>query len=302
MKLNFSQLNRKKKGLNAVGIFAKFGHHTQVELLLNAGAKLEDAVYGYAFGKHRIQVDNILQTHPELIEQAAKGYARAGDEIETEKLAFKSQLAIQKALLVGYAQANNITYVNAALFSKSSEQYLPSIVTGLADCGHLEVHQYARNPELQNTAITAAAQSNNSALVIELLACQGIVMSALSPPLQLNVKEALGHALIGYGKGRHFAHVEDLLKLNINPMLCLTAISDQSSIHASDIQSLLQHLCDESLRQTVIAIIQEQFGINAGAQEKEDFSSDAQLELLFETALTESSPKAESPVLTPKKY
>jgi hypothetical protein len=302
MNFNFSQLNRKKKGLNAVSIFAKLGNNTQVDLLLSEGGKLEDAVYGYAFGKHSPQVDNILKKYPEFTEQAAKGYARAGAEIETEKLSLISELAIQKALLVGYAQAGNTTHVNAALLSKNSQQYLPSIVTGLADCGYPEVHQYARNPELQNTAISAAAQSDNSALVIELLACQGIVMSELSLPLLLNVKEALGHALIGYIKGRHFAHVEALLKLNINPMLCLTAISDQSSIHASDIQSLLQHLTDESLRKILIDLIQEQFGIDACALEKEDFSSDAQLEQLFEIALAESSSSAESQVLSQKKF
>ena len=297
MKLNFSQLNRKKKGLNAVSIFAKLGNNIQVDLLLNAGGKLEDAVYGYAFGKHRVQVDDILKKHPELIEQAAKGYARADDEIETEKLALKSELTIQKALLEGYAQAVNSTQINAALLSKSSQQCLPSIVTGLAECGHYSVHQYARNPELQNIAITAAAQSANSALVMQLLALQGIIISELSLPLQLNVKEALGHALIGYIKGRHFAYVEALLKLNINPMLCLTAISDQSSLHASDIQSLLRHVTDELQRKILIDLIQEQFGIDVSALEKEDFSSDMQLELLFENAFSESCSSAESPSL-----
>ena len=282
MKLNFCQLNRVKNGLNAVSILAQLGDEEQVLNLLSAGGNLGDAVYGYALGGHVNKVNAILKTHPDLLVHAAKGYARGENEIETEKLATSSEIALKKALLEGYAQAANTTQINAAVRSKNKVTYMPAIVAGLAQCGHSHVLlDYAINEELQNVAITAAALSGNVTLVNELLARQNIFSDQLSQQaMEPGIKTALGHALVGYSKGRHYEHVEELLKLNINPMLCLTAISDKESIHPSDIQSLTHHIADESLRESLLKLIEEHFGSKPG--EKEMFSDDSELERLLE--------------------
>lgn len=295
MKLNFSQLNRMKQGLNAVRIFAKLGDEKQVASLLSAGGTLEDAVYGYALGGHTDQVNTLLKQHPQLLIYAAKGYARADNETEAEKLTTSGELEIKKALLEGYAQAANKTQISAAVRSRNNQQYISAIVKGLAEGDHNSVHQYAINEELQNTAITAAAQSGNVALVNELLALQDIALSKLlDKPIKPSVKLALGHALIGFSKGRHYEHIEALLKLNINPMLCLTTISNKGSIHASDIQSLCAHISDEALKHSLGELIKEHFGVDS-QNLKEDFSSDAELELLFDRAFAEcNSPTATS--------
>lgn len=282
MTLNFCQLNRVKNGLNAVSLFAQLGDEEQVLNLLSSGGSLGDAVYGYALGGHVTKVNAILKTHPELIIHAAKGYARGENEIETEKLATSSELTLKKALLEGYAQAGNATQINAAVRSRNNIAYMPAIVAGLAQCGHSQaVFQYATDEKSQNVAITAAALSGNITLVNELLALQNIFLEQLTQQsLDPGIKTALGHALVGYSKGRHYEQVEELLKFNINPMLCLTAISDKESIHPSDIHSLTHHISDKSLRESLLGLIEEHFWSKLGGEE--DFSNDSELERLLD--------------------
>ena len=196
MKLNFCQLNRVKNGLNAVSNFALLGDEEQVLNLLSVGGSLGDAVYGYALGGHVNKVNAMIETHPELILHAANGYARGGNEIETEKLATSSELTLKKALLEGYAQAANTTQINAAVRSRNNAAYMPVIVAGLAQSGHTQaVLKYAINEKLQNVAITAAALSGNVSLVNEILALQNISLDQLSQqPMDPGTKTALGHA------------------------------------------------------------------------------------------------------------
>ncbi len=284
MILNFFQTNRMNNGFNATSAFAKLGDQEQVALALSAGGKLEDAVYGYALGGHSNQLTAILSVHPELLNHAARGYARVDDEIETGKLSARNEMTIKQALLEGYAEASNITQVNAGILSRHYREYLPTIVKGLAAGNHPSVKQYAINPELQNIAISSAAQSGHVELVNALLAMQNIEISKLSKPLMMGAKIALGHALTGYSKGRYYEHIEALLKLNINPMLCLTAIADKDGLHGSDIQALCSNVSDEALRQSLLDLVKEHFGMDPKTMSKEDFSSDSALELLLETA------------------
>lgn len=281
MKFNYCQLNRMQHGVRAVSIIASLKKTTEINDLLNSETTLADAVYGYALIGQTKQIDEILKNHPTLEPYAAMGYARAGHEDETEKLA--KSYEITKALVKGYAQAANQTQINAALRSKNSREYLLTIVEGLAELGHTElVKQYAITTELQNSAITAAAHSGNVTLVNELLALQNIVLAELTTPIKPGAILPLGHALIGYSRGRHYKQVEPLLNLNINPMLCLTAITDEnSSIHESDIQSLSEQIKNTPLRHSLLKLIKEHFGISAEQLETKDFSNDSELEQLF---------------------
>jgi hypothetical protein len=281
MKLNFCQLNRVKNGLNAVSMFAQLGDEEQVLDLLSAGGKKEDAIYGYALGGHVDKVNALLKTNPELITCAATGYARANNKIETEKLATSNDRSLKKALLEGYAEAANSTQIYAAIRSKHSQEYLSTLVTGLALVGHPQTFQFATNEKLQNLAITAAALSGNVILVNKLLALQDIFLDKLMLPLDTATKTALGHALVGYSKGRHYEHVEQLLAFDLNPMLCLTAISDTDRIHESDIHSLSHHIADQSRREALLDLIKVHFKSEPG-EKNQSFSSDSELERLLE--------------------
>ncbi len=286
MRFNFCQLNRTKGGLNAVSAFAKFGKEEQVLELLSNGGKKEDAVYGYALGGYVKKVNDFLKSNPELIIHAAKGYARGNNEAETAKLRQRKGgdgLTIKKALLEGYAQAANMTQSNAITSSRDRSSYMPTLVKGLAQAGHLLVLNYVTNEELQNVAITAAASSGDVDLVNQLLKLQDIILSELAKPLAPTAKCALGHALIGYSRGRHYEHIEHILALGVNPMLCLTAIFDEKNLHESDVQSLSAHICDTPLREHLLTLIKKHFATRI--EKDRDFSNDSELEELLASSL-----------------
>lgn len=290
MKLNFCQLNRVKNRLKAVSAFALLGDEEQVFDLLSAGGKKEDAIYGYSLGGHVDKVNALLKTNPELIIHAARGYARANNESETEQFVRSNDLALKKALLEGYAEAANSIHIDAAICSTNSHEYISTLVTGLASVGHPQTLQFTINENLQNLAINAAAVSGNVTFVDKLLALQDIFLDNLTLPLDSNIKTILGHALVGYSKGRHYQHVERLLSLELNPMLCLTAISDTDSIHESDIYSLSHHIADQSRREHLLELIKVNFRREQG-ENTDEFSSDSELDQLLE--LSPSSFKSE---------
>ena len=231
MKLNYYQLYWYRNGLNAVRIFAALNKTDEIATSLQYGASIIDTVYGYALGGHIEQVDAILGANAALINTAAIGYARANNVVAIAKLNNQYEPIIKTSLFKGYAQAANITQIYTATQCKHNAEYIASIVEGLAECGHADlVQQYAISTSLQNIAITAAAHAGNVKLVSDLLGLQNIILSNLTLPLNSSTSIALGHALIGYSKGRHYEYLESLLTFNLNPALCLTAITGKNGI------------------------------------------------------------------------
>jgi len=253
MTFSFNQQQTCQNGLNALRIIAKSGDLDAIEEQLTAGGNVADAVYGLAFGGHVDKVKTMIANYSERTELpyfAAMGYARADREEAAGAMAKNNHADMKLAIVLGYAQSGNLTQINGAIRSQDAPKYLASIVAGLASGGHQTLlERFAISTELQNIAITAAAKSGNTALVNYLLSLQDINMLQLSETISPAQKQALGHALTGYSEGRHFAQIETLLSVGLNPMLCLTAIRNNSTIDASDAQALV-----DSVKKTELCV------------------------------------------------
>lgn len=134
-------LNYNLDGINLTALKASEGDIDGVNMLLQNGGQLEDAVYGYAFGGYSGVVDLYVSVvvDPKLrfaaaAAAAAAGYARAGNSQEIEKMIkeiekMKGMAADEKTkqaiindikklklfVVLGYAQAGNTTQIHAAL-------------------------------------------------------------------------------------------------------------------------------------------------------------------------------------------
>lgn len=283
MTFNFSQLHHMKNGLNAVRIYAQLGNESAVDTYLGLGEPVADAVYGYALGGFTNKVNALLQKHPTLVNHAVTAYARANKPDAIDHLFVKDKSLLEEAALLGYAQAANMTQINAALKAKNKPHLLSIVVKGLAQCNHRElVMRYALSIAHQNIAIEAAAESGHAALVTALLASQSIDL-ATPVSIKENQKSAIEHALVGYSYGRHYTLAAKLLAQNLNPMLCLTAIG-QNTIELSDLQALIISISDKTIQQKIITLAKNVFNTNYTAKNTGSLSDNLALDTLFHQA------------------
>ena len=157
-----SALHYYQNGYNILIKKSQDGDKKAVDELLAQGGNLTDAIYGYAFGGHEALVNTALESHPEFIEAAVKGYARAKNTAQINKLPSDSSEQRKKSLIFGFAQAGDETQVRAALNAKGGSQYLPIVLEGLASTGQKELLcEFMAGTRYYHTALKAAAKSGH---------------------------------------------------------------------------------------------------------------------------------------------
>lgn len=262
MTISSYELNYFYNGLNLTAKTAYEGKKEEVDQLISDGGALADAAYGYAWGEHHTLVKNILDAHPELIEYAVTGYARAGNK---EKIAeFSKQEALKHALVYGFALAGDETQIRAALNARNGTKYLPDIIKGLASANHMELLlNLAMSTKFYPIALRAAAKSGHVSLVKALLDQLSIDFDKLSKPLEIEIKTALGYVLQGYSEGRHFLEAAELLNLGVNPMFCLNSLENgQGKLDATDASYLLSAIKNPKLQDSMKELMESQCGLN----------------------------------------
>jgi hypothetical protein len=259
-----SALHYYQNGCNILIKKSQDGDEKAVDELLAQGGNLTDAIYGYAFGGHEALVNTVLESHPELIEAAVRGYARAKNTAQINKLPSDSSEQRKKSLIFGFAQAGDETQVRAALNAKGGSHYLPIVLEALASTGQKELLcELMAGTDYYNTVLKAAAKSGRDELVNDLLAQRNISRAALIP-LSDATQTTLSYVLEGYTEGRHFREAAQILSLGINPMCCLNALSFAGRLDSTDASLLLASIDDDVIKASVQSLMVRQFDLDVG--------------------------------------
>ena len=278
--------------LNITSRKAFDGKVADVDALLAAGATIDDAIYGFAFGGHIDRVRALLAAHPTRSEAAARGYARARNLVETERFLASDEL--KRGIVFGYAQAGNEVQVRAALNSTGGSKYLPDVLSGLASTGQSALLlELVDGSKYYRLALKAAAKAGHAALVEQLLEKLSIHLGTLkrsTAPIAKDILPFLKTALEGYSEGRHFEEAILLMELGVPPMSCLTTLSPKGTIDPTDANLLVSLAKNPDINANLRTRIKEQFGLDV-----DTVTTLAHAKLL--ASLTESTAGSVSPGL-----
>ena len=255
-----------RDSLNITSRKAFDGKVTDVDALLAAGATIDDAIYGFAFGGHVDNVRALLAVHPTRREAAARGYARAKNLVETERFLASDEL--KRGIIFGYAQAGNEVQVRAALNSTGGSKFLPDVLRGLASTGQSALLlELVDGSKYYPLALKAAAKAGHTALVEQLLENLSINLDTLkrsSPPIAKEISPYLKAVLEGYSEGRHFEEAILLMELGVPPMSCLSTLSPKGTIDPTDANLLVSLAKKAEIAVKLTTKIKEQYGLDVG--------------------------------------
>lgn len=277
MTLNLFQLKLQQQGMNILAKKAFAGDKAAIDWLYqhHQGLSLGHIVYGLAYGGHHQLLESYLQENYELQQMAARGFARAKNREALEKLPKRE--GIVQSIARGFAEAGEADELRAILNRADGNQFLPDVIIGLATTGQesLLLEFLPNTMEYYSIAIQEAAKNGNVSLVVTLLGKFDIKLEQLlqaPTSLPTDKKRIIGYALQGYSEGRHFQEAMKLMQLDLNPMICLNALSPNAVLDQSDAGQLLRHATNIKVKERLVALMSAQFQITNPLKLEQDES------------------------------
>lgn len=157
--------------------------------------------------------------------------------------------------IIALVEKNEEKKVRDILNSPGGSTHLKAVIIKLASIGnHLFLLELIANTRFYPEALQAAAKQGHFDLVSKLIAT-----------LSGDKKDALTYVLQGASEGGHFDQMARLLLQNddLNPMVCLNALSPEGQLNKQDLDLLLQAIDDNSLKEKITHLVEQQFEIES---------------------------------------